>query len=226
MYLAASLVLALLFALGLTSSIRKHSFIWYGIAILIVIFEWYYYTQGLRDSFPDWFTIHVMNLFKRNAFSAALFVLVMYAGVLKSNWTVTIKIKSIRKELAILGCYLTLGHNLIYGKNHFVHLFTDPGSMEPQYFIAAIISIIMIVIMLLLLITSYQWVRRQMKDSTWKQIHRLAYVFFALVYVHIMVLFIPKVHKKWLSIVVYTIVFVAYFLIKFIKKPSVEKSAS
>lgn len=226
MYLAASLVLALLFALGLTSSIRKHSFIWYGIAILIVIFEWFYYTQGLRDSFPDWFTIHVMNLFKRNAFGTALFVLVMYAGVLKSNWTATVKIRSIRKQLAILGCYLTLGHNLVYGKKHFVKLFTNWGSMKPQHFIAAIISIAMIVIMLILLITSYQWVRKQMKASTWKQIHRLAYVFFALLYIHIMVLFIPKVHKKWLSIVVYTIVFVAYYLIRFIKKPSAEKSAS
>lgn len=224
MYLAASLILALLFALALTSSISRHSLIWYGIAIVLVVFEWIYYEQGLRDSFPNWFTVHVMNLFKRNSFGTALFVLVMYAGVLKSSWTVTQKLKKIRGELSILACYLTLGHNLIYGKTHFVKLFTDPRAMKPQHFIAALISIVMIVIMLILMVTSYQWVRRKMNASTWKQIHRLAYIFFALLYVHIMVLFIPKAHKKWLSMAVYTIVFIGYFLIKLTRRPSVESS--
>lgn len=226
MYLVASLALALLFALALTASIKKHAFIWYGIVILIVIFEWFYYTQGLRDSFPDWFTVRIMNLFKRNPFGTALFVLVMYAGVLKSSWGAARKLKSIRKELAILGCYLTLGHNLVYGKKHFVNLFTNPGDMKPQHLIAALISIVMIVIMLILLVTSYQWVRRKMKASTWKQLHRMAYLFFALIYIHTMVLFIPKVHKKWLAIIVYTIVFVGYYVIKFIKRPSARQTGT
>lgn len=226
MYLAASLVLTLLFALALTSSIKKHIFIWYGIAILIVIFEWFYYTQGVRDSFPEWFTIRVMNSFKRNAFGTAFFVLVMYAGILKSSWTATKKLKSVRRELAILGCYLTLGHNLVYGKKHFVHLFTNPGAMKPQHFIAALISVAMIVIMLILMVTSYKEVRKRMDASTWKGIHRLAYVFFALIYVHIMVLFIPKGHKKWLSMAVYTIVFVGYYVIKLTKRRTVQETGN
>lgn len=222
MYLAASLVVALVFALVLNRTISKHPGIWYAVAVLIGICEWIYYEQGLRDRFPDWFTIHVMNLFKRNAFAAALFVLVMYVGVLNSDWTVTKKLKNIRGEMSIIACFLTLGHNFIYGKTHFVHLFTNPGAMKPQHFIAAIISLAMIVIMLVLMITSFKFVRRKMNVDTWRRIHRWAYVFFGLIYVHIMVLFIPKIHKKWLSVAVYTVVFVGYFAVRVYKRSSVK----
>lgn len=222
MYLAASLVAALVFALVLNRSISKHPGVWYAVAVLLGIFEWIYYDMGLRDRFPEWFTIHVMNLLIRGAFATALFVLVMFVGVLNSNWTVTKKLRKIRREMSVIACYLTLGHNFMYGEVHFVQFFTNPGTMEPQYFIAAIISLTMIVIMLVLMITSFKFVRRKMKVDTWRRIHRWAYVFFGLIYVHIMVLFIPEIHEKWLSVAVYTVVFAGYLAARVYKRSSVK----
>lgn len=214
MYIAVSLILAFVFAMVFNRSISRHSFVWYGIAVVCVILEWFYYSLGIRETFPQWFTAYFVNFFKRSAFPAALFVLVMGVGVLKSDWTVTRKLRKIRGELSIIACLLTLGHNLIYGETHFVNLFTNPGAMKLPHLIAGIISLVMIVIMLPLMITSFQCVRKRMNASVWKRVQRMAYVFFALLYIHVMVLFIPKADKKWLDIVVYTVVFGSYFLIK------------
>lgn len=224
MYFAASLILALVFALVLNRSISRYSFVWYVIAVLIVIFEWFYYAQGLRDAFPHWFTTYVMSFFKRSSFAAALFVLVMYAGVFKPDWAFTRKLRKIRGEMSIIACLLSLGHNLIYGKSHFVKLFTNPGTMKPQYFIASLISLVMIGIMVPLMIISFRWVRKRMNASLWKRMQRWAYVFFALLYLHVMVVFIPKANEKWLDILLYTVVFGYYLLVKISSriKPAVQ----
>lgn len=218
----ASLVLVLLFALGLNTSVSRHSLVWYGIAIIFLIFEWFFYSLGLWHSFPDWFSYQIMNLFVKNSFSTAFFTLVMYAGILKSSWTVTQKIKKIRGELAILGCYFSLGHNLIYGKYYFVNLFINHTVLETHEAIATLVSLVMVVMMLVLMLTSFQWVRRKMNPSTWKRIQRMAYPFFALLYIHVIVLFIPKAHERWFSIITYTIVFVGYFVVKLTKMSSAQ----
>lgn len=214
MYLAISLVLAFVFAIALNQSIRKHSLVWYGVSIVIVILEWFFYDLGIRETFPDWFTTYFVNIFKRGVFPVALFVLIMFVGVLNPNWTVTKKLRKIRGRLSIIACYLTYGHLLIYGKTHFVKLFTNPGAMQLHHLIAAILSLLMLGIMTPLLITSFKWVRKQMNGATWKKIHRSAYLFFALIYLHVMVLFIPNANRKALDIIVYTIVFGSYFLLK------------
>lgn len=214
MYLAASLVLALLFALGLNRSISKYPIAWYVASTLLTMGVWLYYLLGFRDVFPEGFTTYFVNPFKRGAFSTALFILVMYVGVLNPKWTITKKLRNIRGELSIIACIITLGHNLVYGKNHFVKLFTRVGEMKIQYLIATIISLVMIVIMLPLMITSFRCVRGRMKAATWKGIQRWAYVFFALIYFHVMVVFVTKASKKWVDIIVYTIIFGGYFLLK------------
>ena len=63
-----------------------------------------------------------------------------------------------------------------------------------------------------------------MKAQTWKKVQKLAYPFFALIYIHIMVLFIPKAEEKWLEIVVYTVVFASYAVLR-ITKAAKSRSA-
>lgn len=214
MYLAVSLVLALLFALGLSRSISKHSPVWYGISVAVVTFEAHYYALGWEMLFPKWFTVYIMQCFARGAFASALFVLVMFTGVLKSDWGITRKLRRNRGELSIIACLLTLGHNILYGTVHFVKLFTDPFGMEPRLFIAAIISLILIVIMLPLMVTSFKSVRKRLSADLWKRIQKWAYVFYGLLYVHVMVLFLPYFNVQLLNIIVYTAVFGSYLVIK------------
>lgn len=226
MLFVLSLVLALLFTLGLNRSISKHPVMWYVIAIALVVFECIYYGLGWYKTVPAWFAIYFTDCFRRGAFPTALFVIVMYTGVLRSDWNITRKLRNVRGELSIIACFLTLGHNLIYGREHFVNLFTNPRSMDPRFFVAAIISLTLIVIMIPLMVTSFQCVRKQMSANSWKRLQRWAYVFYALLYVHIMVLYIPIFSEGLVNIIVYTVVFGCYFLAKVYKciaKTNIEK---
>ena len=61
---------------------------------------------------------------------------------------------------------------------------------------------------------SFKKVRKKMKASTWKKIQRTAYIFYALIYVHVLTFFIPKARMGregyFLSIVAYSVVFISY----------------
>lgn len=217
LYILVSIALTLLFALGGHAAIKKRPGLFYTLAVLIVVAEVLYYQFGLNDTAPEWLTQYIVNLFKRGALSTAMFIVVMYLGVLDSKRPGVRRLMNIRGELSILACILTLGHNIIYGRRHFVALFTDPGSMKPQALVAALLSIAMIAMMLPLMATSFRSVRRRMSAGGWKRLQRLAYAFFGLIYVHVMVLFVPKWEKKYLDIAVYTVIFGLYLVLRVAK---------
>lgn len=225
MHPIVSLILAVLFAFGLRNQIKKFPIIFYSLSILLVISFSLYYQYELYETFPKWFTTYIVDPFKRGAFSTALFILVMYTGALNSKWKFTQCLQKIRGELSIIACFITLGHNFVYGRKFFPDLIFHLSEMKPQHLIATILTLVMLSMMLPLMITSFQGIRKKMKAQTWKKVQRLAYPFFALIYIHIMVLFIPKAEKKWLEIIVYTILFVSYAILritKAVKRRSVQ----
>lgn len=226
LYILISIILTLLFAYGCNTAIRKHAGLFYILAVLVVICEVLYYQTGLRDAAPEWITEYIVNPFKRGALPTAMFMVVMYMGALDAKKPSVSKLLNIRGELSIIACILTLGHNIIYGKKQFVNLFTNPSEMPTQAFIASIISIIMILIMVPLMITSFKAVRKKMRAVQWKNLQRWAYVFFGLIYAHIMVLFVPKFSEKYLDIIAYTLVFGTYAVLRVTKAVSVSKNTS
>lgn len=229
-YILVSIALTLLFAFGCRGPLKKHRRIFYGAAVLLVVFEVVYYQFGIRDVAPEWLTDYIMNPFKRGALSTAMFIVVMYLGALNTKNPAVRKLMSIRGELSVIACILTLGHNIIYGTRHFVDLFTRPEEMKPQALVAAVLSIELIAIMLPLMVTSFQTVRCKMRAADWKNLQRLSYVFFALIYGHIMVLFVPKMEKKLLEIAVYTVIFGLYLILRIAKavksRPQSQASAT
>ena len=86
--------------------------------------------------------------------------------------------------------------------------------MKVNVLLAAVCSCIMILIMLPLFITSFRKIRRKMKAKTWKRLQRLAYVFYGLLYTHIMLLYLPSALEGKISAVVnvilYSIVYLTY----------------
>lgn len=216
-YILVSIVLALLFAVSCHGAIRKRPGVFYALAVLIVLSEVLYYALGLRAVAPDWVNTYIVNLFTRGAFSTALFVVVMYLGALDSGRPQVRKLLAIRGPLSILACILTLGHNMVYGIRHFVMLFLAPAEMKPTTLAAALISLVMIALMLPLLVTSFPRVRSRMSAAGWKQVQRLAYVFFALIYAHVMVLFVPKFGRHYLDILAYTLIFGVYLVLRVTK---------
>lgn len=226
LYILVSIILTLLFAYSCNTAIRKHAGLFYALAVLIVVFEVVYYLTGLRDAAPKWITEYIVNPFKRGTLPTAIFMVVMYLGALDGKKPFVSKLLGIRGELSIIACILTLGHNIIYGKKQFVNLFTNPSEMKPHSLIAAIISIIMIAVMLPLMVTSFKAVRKRMSFVAWKKLQRLAYLFFGLIYAHVMVLFLPKFSEKYLDIIAYTFIFGIYAILRVAKAVNTSKNTS
>ena len=104
-----------------------------------------------------------------------------------------------------------------------VEFFTNASKMNVYTKTPTIISLILISMMLPLMITSFKCVRKKMKAKNWKNLQKLAYPFFYLIYVHLMILFMIKPEKHILSIVLYTVIYMLYTILR-VRKYFVTKN--
>lgn len=208
-----SLVLAFALSWYGGSLIKKRAPIFYVCAALLagttIAVTW----SGADAAFPAWLSA-LWPLFSHGAFASALFIIVMYMGAMPNGSKAIKRLMPIRAELSIIASLLVLGHNIAYGKTYFVRLFSGARNMSTPQVLAAICSLIMIAIMLPLMITSFKSVRRKMRPKSWKKLQRSAYVFYALIYIHTMLLYVPMVQsgmsKYIINVIVYSAIFISY----------------
>lgn len=171
----------------------------------------------------------IWPIFARSALSTALFAAVMYAGAVPNGSKLMKAVMPIRGELSIIASILTLGHNISFGLTYFRLLFTQPDCLPVNQLLAAICSLVMLCIMLPLFITSFKCVRKKMKGSSWKKLQRLAYGFYALIYIHVLLLTLPGAQKGngsyLLTVVVYSVVFLTYGALR-VRKALQKQSAA
>lgn len=156
----------------------------------------------------------VLSLFTRGVLSLATFIWVMYAGVFVKQNTFSKKLLLIRGEISIIGCILALGHNLIFGWSYFPLVLLSPSQVGMSGIIVCLITIIAILLMLVLGLTSFKTIRKKMKPKTWKSIQRLAYVFFYLMYIQVMVFFLNHWRDKLVDILIYSFIFGLYGILR------------
>ncbi|AOR24831.1 ferric reductase-like transmembrane domain-containing protein [Clostridium taeniosporum] len=214
MILIISILFSMVFYLALSKQIKKRPSFFYVLTIVLTIFIIYYYRTSMYELYPKWVTTYLTGPFKRGAFSTATFIIVMYLGAVKKNNAIVKKLFSIRGEISIMACISTLGHNIIYGIYYFPKLFLDQASLSKFQLIAASLTLIMISIMLPLFITSFRCIRKKMKAFTWKKVQRLAYPFFIMIYIHVMVLYSTKLDKHMINIIIYTLIFGTYIILR------------
>jgi DMSO/TMAO reductase YedYZ heme-binding membrane subunit/uncharacterized protein with FMN-binding domain len=219
-----SLALALLLVLLLGDCIKKYANIFYIISVLIslavIIITW------CNISLPAFVSSRLLPIFARGGLAGALFVIVMVTGALPNGSKAIKRLMPIRGQLSIMASILTLGHNIAYGKTYFVLLFTNASKMPMYQVLAACCSIVMLIIMLPLFITSFMVVRRKMKAKKWKQLQRLAYIFYALLYCHVILLNYSRalrgIRISQITVVVYTVVFGGYAICRVLKASAIR----
>lgn len=210
MLLIVALIIISLFIYFLGDSLKKHPNAYYigAAAISIGIF-----LLGFIDM-PLFVKKNILGIFAKGSLGTAMFVFVMYAGALPKGNRFIAPLMKIRGELSITAAILVLCHNFTYGRTYFRMLFVQPEILSETQLAAAIISIILIMIMLVLTITSFPSVRRRMQAKKWKQLQRTAYLFYGLMYVHIMLINIPYARLGMsmyiVNVIVYSIVFLGY----------------
>ena len=222
MLLVISLIIVSLFIYFLKDSLKKHAGIYYiGAAVISIAV----FLIGFLPM-PLFVKNNILGIFAKGSLGTAMFVAVMYAGALPKGSKLIAPLMKIRGELSITAAILVLCHNFTYGMTYFKMLFIKPAALSATQLTAAIISIILITIMLVLTVTSFQAVRKKMKAKKWKQLQRTSYVFYGLMYVHIMLINIPYarlgIGTYIANVVIYSIVFLGYAAMRIAKAVSVK----
>lgn len=211
-----SLLTAAVFAAVSRQALRKKPVPFYLLAILAAIGVYFLKSNSFE---AQGITRYLCDMFEKAGFSTALFVLVMYAGALPAGSRCSRLLMPIRGQLSILASILTLGHNAAYGRTYFVWLLTDRSRMSNLTGAAAVCSLIMITVMLPLFATSFLTIRRKMKPVRWKRLQRWAYLFYGLIYVHVMLLNFSQrqLLRCQVNMAVYTTVFSHYAVCRILK---------
>lgn len=165
-----TIILGLIFILGLLvvlfqKWIRKWNIYFYGLAVAISIVS---FTQETT----------IINM---GYVGISFFFLVMIASTMEQG-TIKKKLMGNRAELAVIGSIFSITHGLKY------ILFALDYSFfweAPLYFYLGIISVL---VMLPLAITSLMIIRKKMKGKTWKKLHKLSYVFYGLIFLHVIMI--------------------------------------
>ncbi|MGL5439522.1 MAG: hypothetical protein ACRDA4_03945 [Filifactoraceae bacterium] len=217
MMLLLGFLYASIFLLIFHKSLKKYPNIFYVSAILLTAFLIIYKAYGLKEYFPDFINIYVIRVFRVGAFPTALFSIIMYLPIFKGKSNIVSKLYSIRAEMSIFAAIITLGHNLSYGLHYFPQFFLHPEEMKPGRYLATILTLILISLLSILTVTSFPSIRKKMKPKNWKNIQKLSYVFYMLIYVHVMVLFYFSEKINYFDVSIYSIIFLGYAILRIIR---------
>ncbi|MGV8083827.1 MAG: ferric reductase-like transmembrane domain-containing protein [Coriobacteriia bacterium] len=202
------------------SLIAKYPYVFYAVAVIIDLV----YVIGRFFGSYNPLLFRGLEFIQKGWIAFILLAIVMFIGAFDQSWKIRQWLNPIRTELSILACLLALGHVAGYLTSYLTTLIFDSGVIPPVVLVSLSISIVLFALLLVLTITSLKSVRQRMNKATWKKIQRTSYVFFGLVYAHLMLMLVPGALKgaaaSTYSVVIYTVIFAAYLILRGLKAVS------
>ena len=152
-------------------------------------------------------------IMRKGALGVALFIVVMYIGVLPRSGRPSRWLRPIRAELSIMACILIAGHMVAYLVVYLSGLVV--GSVPRAAVLAAfVVALGLLVLAVVLGVTSLRVVKRRMSARSWRKLQSAAYVFYGLILVHVLLMLGPAALQgspaALVTVGVYTVVFVGY----------------
>lgn len=184
--------------------------------VMTVAIDLLFLSGALEDISPDFYR-ELLPFLRRCIFPYALFVIVMYIGVLPESSRLRQYLNPVRGSLSIVATLLALCHVVSYlGVYASVALggFSTAASSTTA---ALATALLLCAILGVLAGTSFALVRRRMQGKTWRAIQKLSYPFFALVTVHAVVLLLPASMTGGaaaFSVSLYSGVFLLYVILR------------
>lgn len=206
--LAAASVACALFR----SALKAHPCTFYAGAVVLTVL----YGFGSLFELPDFLWQPLYVLMQQCVLSMALFVVVMFTGVFAAGSWASRCLRPIRSELSILACLLSVGHMVVY-LLCIPRLF-GPGLVSAGVLVGFVVALVLLALTVVLGSTSGDAVKRRLGARKWKNVQRWAYLFYALVYVHLMLVLMPSVEQgvvpAQVTAAIYTVVFAAYAVLR------------
>ena len=210
MRFAIVLLCTALFSFIFKDAIRKVPWVFYVLAL--VLSGMYAITSNV--AFPYWLQRTLFLLMQKGTLATAFFVVVMYIGVFDNIDLVKQRLKPTRAALSIMGCILILGHVVKYLLAFLPRMGEMSGSLAGSIWLA----IALFVLMLVLGVTSFQAVKHRMNAQSWIKLQKTAYIFYGALYLHLMLVLLPPALRGSAtateSVIVYSVVFVVYAILR------------
>lgn len=188
--------------------IKRCPWAFYALTIVLSVL----YFVNISTDFLDVLRSPLFLLMQKCTLSLALFTVVMFIGVFPKDSFVGTSLRPIRAELSIMAGVLALGHMTVYLKAFMPRFFG--GGIGEDLLLFVVTIVLLTVLLVVLCVTSAQWAKRLMEAASWRRLQKLAYVFFGLVYVHLLSILLPAAllggKTAIASVVVYTVLFAAY----------------
>ncbi|MDR1015369.1 MAG: ferric reductase-like transmembrane domain-containing protein [Coriobacteriales bacterium] len=205
-----TLIGATVFTFAFRNLIKRHPLVFYGLAVL---FDVVFFARSVFP-LPALIDRTFLALMQRCLLAEAFFVIVMYVGVFSERSRVRSYLAPIRAELSIIACYLALGHVVAYLGSFGAHVLANGAAYSMNLVVSFCISLVLLALLVLLGVTSFTRLKRRLATRTWKRIQLLAYPFFALTYIHMLLFLLPAALQgavaSSISVICYSVVFVFY----------------
>ena len=211
MIFALILIITAVLSVALADVIRKAPVLFYVLAIAAVVVM-VAGSYGLIDGL--WWKALILPV-RRCMVALALFCVVMFIGVLPRDSKLGMRMRSVRAELSIIAWILCMGHMCIYLTHYLTHI--PAAGLRTNVMVSFVVAILLFVLLLILGVTSFTFVKKRMRARTWKRLQLLAYPFFLLTYIHLMVMLAPSAlagGSAVTTVIVYTVVFQAYLVLR------------
>jgi DMSO/TMAO reductase YedYZ heme-binding membrane subunit len=213
------LAIAILITAVCRKAIKKAAFVFYLLASIYDALLIY----GIFERVPPWVWKNVLFLIQNCSLALGFLTIVMFIGVLSDESAIRKQLLPIRSELSVLACLLTIGHIFMYARVFLVNLFSSTHLISVSQMIATIVAIALVVVLMLpLFITSFKAIRLNMSPKSWKRLQKLAYLFFGLIYLHIILFLLPSAlagsQTIVISLSVYTVMFALYLVLRIRKQ--------
>lgn len=173
------------------------------------------YMYGVFFGLPRAVWSPLFVLVQKCELALALFTVVMFIGCLNREGRAYRWLKPVRSELSIVAWFLSLGHMAVYLESYLPRL-VGGAAVSGNVVGAFALAVVLLALLIVLGVTSFAFVKRRMSTASWKKVQKLAYPFFVLVYVHLLLMLLPSALHGGLAaqaaVAVYSVVFIGYGL--------------
>ena len=205
MLFAISLLIAGAFSVLCGKALRKHPAPFYLTAAVLSIGTTVFANMRVPE-IPAFVQQNIISLFTKGILAAAFWAVVMWTGALPNQSELRKKLLPQRGQLSIFAAILTLGHAIGF----IISMF--PRWIHKADVLNLTVCINLMLVMIPLTVISVQKIRRKMKAKTWKSVQRWAYLFYALIPVHVIVLNLAKAQRGNTEVRVNLLLYLTVFL--------------
>lgn len=200
------------FALVFRTPLVRRSGIFYGCALAVGMV----FLSGVLFQISPNLNRELLPFLRRAIFPYALFVVVMYIGVLPES-RLRSYLMPARGPLSVVATLLVLCHMVSYLEVYASVAVGGFSTAAASTAAALILAVALAVLLAVLTFTSLNNVRRRMSGAVWRGVQKSAYLFFGLVTLHAVVLLLPSAvagSPSLLAVSVYSGIFILYAILR------------